>query len=118
MALRLDSLILRGFHLPMEARTAIPFPPTKVYDEVIDFMNKNVTRAKIDHTDKQKAFKKLHQIAKTAEKAFIPDESKYEDWIDEEWKNSSKYGGRTVFDGKDKSHPTKKKNGDQLSLFN
>ncbi len=67
-----------------------PFPvPTKVYDEVIDFMNKTVDKSKIDHKDKQKVFKKLHELVKRAEEKFIPDQHKYQEWIVEEKKLSA-----------------------------
>jgi len=93
-----------------------PFPvPTKVYDETIDFMNKAVDKSKIDYTDKQKAFKKLHELSQRVEQHFEPEPSKFDKWIEEEWKNSEKYGGRTVMDDvKDKK---KKENGGQLELF-
>jgi hypothetical protein len=56
-----------------------PFPvPTKVYDEVIEFMNKTVDKSKMDYTDKNKAFKKLHSLAKRTEKNFIPEPSKFD----------------------------------------
>ena len=92
-----------------------PFPvPTKVYDETIDFMNKTVAKAKIGETDKQKAFKKLHQMSKSLEDQIIPDERKFDAWIEKERREAPLYGGRTVFDGKSKN---KKKDSDQLSLF-
>ena len=95
-----------------------PFPvPTKVYDEVIDFMNKTVDKSKIDHSDKQKAFKKLHELTIKVEKDFIPDENKYQSWLDQERKNAPQYGGRTVFDGPSKTNKNKA-GSTQLKLFN
>ena len=95
-----------------------PFPvPTKVYDEVIEFMNTNLIKAKINHTDKQKAFKKLHEMAKKIEDTFKADGSKYEEWIDEELKNSSKYGGMTVMGDAKTSYKKMNKTNGQLSLF-
>ena len=95
-----------------------PFPvPTKVYDEVIEFMNTRLTKAKINHTDKQKAFKKLHEMAKNVEKSFTADGSKYNDWINEEWKNSLKYGGRTVMGDAKNSNQGNQKSHGQLRLF-
>ncbi len=92
-----------------------PFPvPTKVYDETIDFLNSAVSKAKLGHTDKQKAFKKLHNMARNAEEAFVPDPSRYDHWITKEWEDSKKYRGRTVFDDQFNS---KQKKEMQLSLF-
>ena len=92
-----------------------PFPvPTKVYDETIDFLNKSVAKAKIGETDKQKAFKKLHQMSKSLEDKIIPEEKKFDEWIAKERRDAPKYGGRTVFDDIKK----KKKGGNnQLELF-
>ena len=92
-----------------------PFPvPTKVYDETIDFLNKSVAKAKIGETDKQKAFKKLHQMSKSLEDRIIPNEKKFDEWIAKERRDAPKYGGRTVFDDIKK----KKKGGNnQLELF-
>ncbi len=92
-----------------------PFPvPTKVYDETIEFLNKSVEKAKIGEIDKQKAFEKLHEMAESLEKNIIPDERKFEGWIEKERSTSHLYGGRTVFDKK----PKKKDAGDnQLKLF-
>lgn len=73
-----------------------PFPvPTKVYDETIEFLNKNLSRAKGDESDKREGFKKLHSLQKVIEKhgnynADIPSV------IESEWRNSHKYGGRTI----------------------
>lgn len=97
-----------------------PFPvPTQIYDETIDFLNKTVDKAKIGLTDKQVAFKKLHQMSKSLENRMIPQEEKFDQWIEKERRDAPKYGGRTVFS--DPIRITKKKNnkGDdkQLSLF-
>ena len=92
-----------------------PFPvPTKVYDETIEFLNRSIDKAKLGFTDKQKAFKKLHALAKKAEENFVPDPSKYERWIKKEWQDSKKHGGRTVFDDKTVEVPA---SNPQLSLF-
>jgi len=88
-----------------------PFPvPVNVYDETIGFLRQAVEKAKIGNTDKQEAIKSLHRIAGNAEKDFVPNMD-FDKVIEQERKDSWKYGGRTVF-GKEK--PLK---GDQLSLF-
>lgn len=88
-----------------------PFPvPVNVYDETISVLNKAIENAKIGNTDKQQAIKSLHQIAKNAEKDFIPNMD-FDKVIAKERAESWKYGGKTVF-GDEK--PPKN---DQLSLF-
>ena len=88
-----------------------PFPvPVNVYDETISFLHQAVEKARIGNTDKQEAIKSLHRIASNAEKDFTPNMD-FEKVIEQERKNSWKYGGRTVF-GKEK--PPKD---DQLKLF-
>ncbi|GGH05914.1 hypothetical protein GCM10007422_22280 [Pedobacter zeae] len=88
-----------------------PFPvPVTVYDETIKVLQKAVEKAKIGNTDKQQAIKSLHQIARNAEKDFIPNMD-FEKVIRKERAESWKYGGRTVF-GKEKPPQN-----DQLKLF-
>ena len=96
-----------------------PFPvPMKVYDEVIDFMDNRLLKAKIDRSEKQKAFKRLHTMAKLAEESFQPDPRKYDNWVENERRNATNYGGRTVFDDfPSRPKTSHKKPGDQLSLF-
>ena len=100
-----------------------PFPvPLKVYDEVIESLNRDIAKAKMEHSEKTAAFKKLHQLAINMEDQFKPDPYKYQELVDREWENSPEYGGRTVFDDnsrrKSKSNSNKeKKNPGQLSLF-
>lgn len=92
-----------------------PFPvPVKVYDTVIDQMDKALQKAKVNHTDKLKALKSLHSMSKQFEPDF-KDNGSLDDLIEEEWANSHKWGGRTVFDTKSKEQKLKKRK--QLSLF-
>ncbi|MCX2586474.1 DUF763 domain-containing protein [Pedobacter sp. MR22-3] len=87
-----------------------PFPvPVNVFDETINVLQKAVEKAKIGNSDKQQAIKSLHQIARNAEKDFIPNLN-FEKVIEQEKAESWKHGGRTIF-GKEQA-PT-----DQLSLF-
>ncbi|MEM7103117.1 MAG: DUF763 domain-containing protein [Bacteroidota bacterium] len=93
-----------------------PFPvPTKVYDETIEVLNTAVQKAKIGHTDKQKALKSLHLTAKRLEKGFTPTEN-LNKLIKKEWEDSKKYGGRTVFDDKHRKNRNRP-GGNQLKLF-
>ncbi|WP_316848983.1 DUF763 domain-containing protein [Pedobacter agri] len=87
-----------------------PFPvPVNVYDETISVLNKAIEKAKIGNTDKKEAIKALHQIAKNAEKDFIPNMD-FDKVIAKEKAESWKYGGRTVFG-------EEKRPSGQLSLF-
>lgn len=87
-------------------KSARPFPvPTKVYDEVIATLKNSVEKAKIGQTDKHKAIQKLTSLAQQNESNFIPNQQ-LDDYIEQENKDSWKYGGRTrdgFVDGNDKS---------------
>jgi len=73
-----------------------PFPvPTKVYDETISTLQNAVYKAKLGQTETTEAIKRLTRIAQDAEKDFIPN-ANFDKVIEEERKNSHKYGGRTV----------------------
>jgi hypothetical protein len=88
-----------------------PFPvPVNVYDETIKVLRNAVEKAKIGNSDKQQAIKSLHQIARNAEKDFVPNMD-FEKLIQKERADSWKYGGRTVF-GKEKPPGN-----EQLKLF-
>jgi len=88
-----------------------PFPvPVNVYDETIKVLRNAVEKAKIGNSDKQQAIKSLHQIARNAEKDFVPNMD-FEKVIQKERAESWKYGGRTVF-GKEKPPGN-----EQLKLF-
>ncbi len=95
-----------------------PFPvPLNVYDETIQILTHSVEKAKIGNSDKKKALASLHKVATRIESNFIPDDSKFEKYVEKERKESKKYGGRTVFDDKKSNLPKRNKNS-QLSLFN
>lgn len=98
-----------------------PFPvPTKVYDETISTLRQSVGRAKIGHSDKQKALKSLHENAKRIEQHFVPNDN-FDKLIEKEWAESNLFGGRTVFDSQSKlenrQRRNKKKSSGQMSLF-
>jgi hypothetical protein len=91
-----------------------PFPvPTKTYDEVISTLQKAVQKAKIGQTDKAEALKKIHEIARKAEKDFIPTDN-LQNLIQKEIAESWKYGGKTVFGD---AKPPRRSKGVQLRLF-
>ncbi|MEM1097052.1 MAG: DUF763 domain-containing protein [Bacteroidota bacterium] len=75
---------------------ASPFPvPTKVYDETIATLRTAVDRAKMGHTDKQRAIKKLSQLAERAEEGFTPAPF-FDDQLAKERAESWKHGGRSI----------------------
>lgn len=89
-----------------------PFPvPTKTYDQTIDILRTALEKAKLGNTDKQDAIKNLTLAAQAIEKNFMPNANFYK-VIEQERRDSYKYGGRTVFGA---AKPPK--NSGQLSLF-
>lgn len=91
-----------------------PFPvPTKTYDEVIETLQKAISKAKIGQNDKTQAIKKLHEIAARKEKDFTPTEN-LQNLIEKEIAESWKYGGKTIFGD---AKPPKRSKGVQLRLF-
>jgi hypothetical protein len=89
-----------------------PFPvPTKTYDQTIDVLRTALDKAKLGATDKNEAIKNLTLAAQAIEKNFMPNANFYK-VIEQERRDSYKYGGRTVFG---KARPPK--NEGQLSLF-
>jgi hypothetical protein len=73
-----------------------PFPvPIQVYDETIGILQTAVHKARIGQSDKLDALQKLGELARKAEKDFVPTGG-LEDYIEQERADSWKYGGRTV----------------------
>jgi len=78
-------------------KDATPFPvPTKVYDETIGALREAVHSAKIGHTDKLQAVKKLTDLAQKAEKGFIPN-TNFDALVKKENQESYTYGGRSIY---------------------
>jgi uncharacterized protein len=89
-----------------------PFPvPVNTYDQTIEILRNAIEKAKIGDMDKQEAIKNLTLTAQAIEKNFVPNANFYK-VLEQERRNSYKYGGRTVFG---KAKPPKD-NG-QLNLF-
>ena len=95
-------------------KSANPFAvPTKVYDQTIEQLQVAVEKAKFGDQDKLKAIEKLTKVAQRAEAGFQPNNG-FKEYLDNERKNSPKYGGRFV-----EKREKKKKLGpeNQLGLF-
>lgn len=89
-----------------------PFPvPTQTYDQTIDVLRMAVEKAKLGNADKMEAVKNLTIATQAIEKGFTPN-ANFDKVIEQERRDSYKYGGRTVFG---KAKPPK--NNGQLDLF-
>lgn len=87
-----------------------PFPvPLKVYDETINFMDKSVRAARMGHSDRNKALKSLHSMAKEIERDFKPRPANFRNYLARERQLSPSLGGMTV------TGPARSEG--QLSLF-
>lgn len=92
-----------------------PFPvPIDIYDDSIQVLRKGIEKSKLGNADKLKTINKLHEIVLQAEANFTP-KFDVQQVIEQERRDSWKYGGRTVF-GKTKKHSPNTP-GNQLSLF-
>lgn len=91
-----------------------PFPvPTKVYDETIHLLEDSLNKAKIGHSEKKEAIKKLSLVAQMHEQSFQPN-TNFDKVVTKEREDSWKYGGRTVFG---KAKPPKNKGQLKLGLL-
>lgn len=73
-----------------------PFPvPETVYDKTIAMLETGIQKAKLGEPEKYEALKSLSKTSAEMERSFEPND-RFEDWIEEERKNSWQYGGRTV----------------------
>ncbi|MEM9143845.1 MAG: DUF763 domain-containing protein [Bacteroidota bacterium] len=78
-------------------KDATPFPvPTKVYDETIATLQYAVDKAKMGHSDRLRAVKKLSLLAQKAEKGFTPN-TRFDALVQKENDESYKYGGRSIY---------------------
>ncbi len=88
-----------------------PFPvPVNVYDESIKILQLAVNKAKVDQSDKLHAIKKLSEIARNAEKNFVPNNN-FQALLEKERRESYRYGGMTV------EGPAQAPTDPQLKLF-
>jgi len=74
-----------------------PFPvPIKIYDETIAVLSRAVHKAKVGQSDKLQAIRTLSELARMAEKNFVPNQN-FDAVLERERRASWKYGGKTVF---------------------
>lgn len=99
------------------SKNSKPFPvPTKVYDETISVLRDAVEKAKIGAPDKDKAIAKLTDIAQRAEAGFEVKQPDFQGLLDQENRDSHKYGGRRLSGWVKPDEPPAQKD-NQLSLF-
>lgn len=92
-----------------------PFPvPIGIYDDSIQILQKGIEKSKLGNTDKLKTINKLHEIVLQAETNFTP-KFDVQQVIEQERRDSWKYGGRTVLGKAQK--PSSYVSSRQLSLF-
>ncbi len=95
-----------------------PFPvPTKIYDETLEILRLGIEKSKLGNSDKLQAIQKLHEINVKLEENFTPNFD-IQEVIEDERKNSWRFGGKTV--SGDSKPPEKERldnGGIQLSLF-
>jgi len=93
-----------------------PFPvPTRIYDETIEFLRKSVDGAKLGLTDKRDAMKNISKAVRWIELEMNPS-AMFRDTVSKEWRDSWKYGGRTVA-GKTPRGKNESNDPHQLKLF-
>lgn len=85
------------FAMSKGGKDGAPFPvPLKVYDETIQVLKYAVVKARLGASEELAAIKRLDDQARAVE-ATASGPSFY-GYVDEEWRRSKEYGGRTVFD--------------------
>ena len=85
------------FSMSKGGKDGAPFPvPLKVYDETIKVLKYAVVKARLGASEELAAIKRLDNQARAVE-ATASGPSFY-GYVEEEWRRSKEYGGRTVFD--------------------
>ena len=73
-----------------------PHPvPLRVYDQTLDTLRRTIDQARLGHTDKLYAFRRLEQRARELERTAVG--PSLDEIIDDEWEKSPHRGGKTVF---------------------
>jgi hypothetical protein len=97
------------FSMSKGGKDGAPFPvPLKVYDETISVLKYAVVKARLGASEELSAIKRLDAQARAVE-GKVSGPSFY-GYIDEEWRRSRDYGGRTVMDdARDRGPPLPKR---------
>jgi hypothetical protein len=97
------------FSMSKGGKDGAPFPvPLKVYDETIRVLKYAVVKARLGASEELSAIKRLDTQARAVE-GKVSGPSFY-GYIDEEWRRSKDYGGRTVMDdARDRGLPLPKR---------
>jgi hypothetical protein len=97
------------FSMSKGGKDGAPFPvPLKVYDETIRVLKYAVVKARLGASEELSAIKRLDAQARAVE-GKVSGPSFY-GYIDEEWRRSKDYGGRTVMDdARDRGLPLPKR---------
>jgi hypothetical protein len=96
------------FSMSKGGKDGAPFPvPLKVYDETIRVLKYAVVKARLGASEELAAIKRLDNQARTVEATATG--PTFHEYVDEEWRRSKEYGGRTVMDdARDKGLPLPK----------
>jgi hypothetical protein len=85
------------FSMSKGGKDGAPFPvPLKVYDETIRVLKYAVVKARLGASEELAAIKRLDAQARTVEATATG--PTFQEYVDEEWRRSEEYGGRTVMD--------------------
>lgn len=85
------------FAMAHGGKDGAPFPvPLKVYDETIKLLKYAMAKARLGRSEELSAIKRLDDLARKLEATAKG--PTFREFIDEEWRRSPEYGGRTVFD--------------------
>lgn len=85
------------FAMAHGGKDGAPFPvPLKVYDETIKVLKYAMGKARLGQSEEVGAIKRLDDQARKLEATAKG--PTFREFIDEEWRRSPEYGGRTVFD--------------------
>jgi hypothetical protein len=93
------------FSMSKGGKDGAPFPvPLKVYDETIRVLKYAVVKARLGASEELAAIRRLDTQARAVEATASG--PTFHDYVDEEWRRSKEYGGRTVMDdARDKGLP-------------
>lgn len=96
------------FAMAHGGKDGAPFPvPLKVYDETIKVLKYAMVKARLGQSEEMSAIKRLDDQARKLEAT--AEGPSFREFVDEEWRRSPEYGGRTVFDDADEPFARVKK---------